>query len=80
MHNYVCWGLDQNESLNVTGFAKTVPNGTRIEIQFIADYYTYTLALSRNSLLSQIAYCQPCQITKGNYRVCEASKWHNVRM
>ena len=22
--------------LNVTGFAKTVPNGTRIEIQFIA--------------------------------------------
>ena len=31
------------ELLIVTGFAKTVPNGTRIEIQFIAEYYTYTL-------------------------------------
>ena len=38
MHNYVRCGLDQNESLNVTGFAKTIPNGTRIEIQLIADY------------------------------------------
>ena len=38
MHNYVCYGLDQNQSLNVTGFVKTVPNSTRIEIQFIAEY------------------------------------------
>ena len=34
--------------------------------------------LRRNSLLSQIAYCQPCQITKVNYKVCEASEWHNT--
>ena len=33
--------------------------------------------LRRNSLLSQIAYCQPCQITKVNYRVCEAGEWDN---
>ena len=30
-------------------FAKTIPNGTRNEIQFIADYYTYTLALPKNT-------------------------------
>ena len=29
-------------ALNVTGFTKTVPISTRNEIQFIADYYTYT--------------------------------------
>ena len=28
---------------------KTVPNGTINEIQFIADYQTYTLALPRNT-------------------------------
>ena len=33
----------------VTGFMKTVPNSTRNEIQFIADYQTYTLALPRNT-------------------------------
>ena len=38
MHNYVRCGLNHNESLNVTWFVKTVPNDTRIEIQFIADY------------------------------------------
>ena len=32
--------------LFVTGFVKTVPNGTRIEIQFIGEYY---LALPRNT-------------------------------
>ena len=34
---------------DVTGFTKTVPNGTRNEIQFIADYLTYTLALPGNT-------------------------------
>ena len=39
MHNYVAmlW-LRPEWIINVTGFAKTIPNGTRIEIQFIADY------------------------------------------
>ena len=33
----------------MTGFTKTVPNSTRNEIQFIADYWTYTLALPKNT-------------------------------
>ena len=33
----------------MTGFAKTIPKGTIIEIQFIADYWTYTHALPRNT-------------------------------
>ena len=41
MYIYVC--------VCVTGFMKTVPIGTRIAIQFIADYYTYTLALPKNT-------------------------------
>ena len=35
--------------LYVTGFTKTVPIGSRNEIQFIADYYNYTLALPKNT-------------------------------
>ena len=33
----------------MTGFVKTMPNGTTIGIKFIADYQTYTLALPRNT-------------------------------
>ena len=50
----------------MSGFALSIPNGTRIEIQFIADYLTYTHALPRNtkhihsyrwpSLLSQMVF------------------------
>ena len=35
--------------IKVTGFTKTIPIGTRNKIQLIADYYTYTLALPRNT-------------------------------
>jgi len=36
-------------SAYVTGFGKTVPNRTRIEIYFIAYYNSYTQGLSRHS-------------------------------
>ena len=33
----------------MTGFVKTVPNGTGIEIKFTSDYSTYALVLLRNT-------------------------------
>ena len=44
-----CDHVIRNKLIFVTGFMKTIPNGTRNEIQFIAGYSTCTLALPRNT-------------------------------
>ena len=53
------------QSIFVTGFAKTVPNGTRIEIQFIAEFkptLLHYLEIQTHSyrwpnVLSLMTYC-----------------------
>ena len=72
----------------VTGFAKTVPNFIRTEMQFIAELYAPckpTLLLypekpntwlwMAKSIKSQIAFRCPCQTIQMHYRVCGVSEW-----
>ena len=81
MHNISCYLacnlktiLYTIQHLYVTGFAIIIPNGTRIEIQFFAEYQTHSYRWQ--SLLSQMTYYLPCQTITVHYRVCEASEWH----
>ena len=66
----------------VTGFVKIDSNCTRTDIHFIAEHYSCTTCKCLThgyrwpSLLSQTAFCHPCQTTKVHYRVFWASEWH----
>ena len=64
--------------LCVTGFVKINPSCTRTEICFIAEHIKANSCTNQKhqihgyrwqSLLSQNAFCHPCQITKVHYRV-----------
>ena len=66
-----------NKNIIVTGFTKAVPNYTRTEIQFMAEHSNTTQKHQTHgywwpSLLSQMAFCQPCQTMKVHYRACGA--------
>ena len=66
----------------VTGFVKSVPNGT--ELKSFNIKVSYILALSTHTKHMAVDahicftddFCQPFQTMKGHYRACGASEWH----
>ena len=64
--------------INVTGIVKIDPNHTGTEILIIActNQKRLTHGYRWPSLLTQTAFCHPCQTIKVHYRVFGASEWH----
>ena len=82
-HTHIHTNFPENE----TRFAKPVSNRTRNEIQFIVSCWTLnphscttekhqTHDYRWSSLLSQMAFCWPCQTTEVHYRDFQPVKWH----